>query len=235
MIQKTILTLCLGTLCITTLAQSKKKKNAVPVVPVVQTLSTLDSASYSFGVKIAQSIKSEGVTSLNYSLLQKAMEAVFNGDSLLIKDELCGKTITSFMQNVSKAKFAAVEQEGIKFLEENKKNPNVVQLPSGLQYEIIKQTEGPKPKATDKVTVHYKGNLINGNPFDSSYARNEPLSIALNGVIPGWTEGVQLMSVGSKYKFYIPFQLGYGERGAGQDIPPYSPLIFEIELIKIGE
>ena len=234
MLQKTILTLCIGTLCLSTLAQSKKKKNAAPVV-TVQTLSALDSVSYSFGVKIAQSIKSEGVTSLNYSLLQKAMEAVFNGDSLLITDETCGKTISSYMQNVSKAKFAAIEQEGAKYLEENKKNPNVVELSSGLQYEVLKQAEGPKPKATDKVTVHYKGSLISGKQFDSSYDRNEPLALALNGVIPGWTEGVQLMSVGSKYKFYIPYKLGYGDRGAGQEIPPFSTLIFEIELIKIGE
>jgi len=235
MLQKTILTLCIGTLCLSTFAQSKKKKNATPEVAVVQTLTALDSVSYSFGVKIAQSIKSEGVTSLNYSLLQKAMETVFKGDSLLITDETCGKTISTYMQNVSKAKFAAVEQEGAKFLEENKKNPNVVQLASGLQYEVLTKTEGPKPKATDKVTVHYKGSLISGKQFDSSYDRKEPLTLALNGVIPGWTEGVQLMSVGSKYKFYIPYQLGYGERGAGQEIPPFSTLIFEIELIKIGE
>ena len=104
-----------------------------------------------------------------------------------------------------------------------------------MQYEIITAATGPKPIATDEVTVHYKGTLIDGKQFDSSYDRNEPLTLALNSVIAGWTEGVQLMSVGSKYRFYVPYQLGYGERGAGQDIPPYSTLIFDIELLKIGK
>ena len=234
MIQKTILTLFISTLSVTTFAQTKTKTVAKPA-PVVQKMTDVDSASYSFGLKIAQGLKSDGVTSLNYALLSKAMQDVFSGATPKISDEQCGVAISSFLQKASKVKFAGLEEEGNKFLEENKKNPKVVALPSGLQYEVITLGTGEKPKATDTITVNYKGSLINGKEFDSSYKRNEPLSLPLNNVIPGWTEGVQLMPIGSKFRFFIPSKLGYGERGAGQDIPPFSTLIFEIELIKIGK
>ncbi|MEO5910790.1 MAG: FKBP-type peptidyl-prolyl cis-trans isomerase, partial [Pelobium sp.] len=135
----------------------------------------------------------------------------------------------------SQDKFAGLQEAGKKFLEDNKKNPKVTVTPSGLQYEVLTLGTGVKPKATDTVTVHYKGTLLDGKEFDSSYSRNEPLTLPLNSVIPGWTEGVQLMPAGSKYRFYIPYQLAYGERGAGQDIPPFSTLIFDIELLKVGE
>jgi len=123
-------------------------------------------------------------------------------------------------------------QEGIEFLAENSKKPGIVITPSGLQYEVITEASGPKPDATDTVRVHYRGTLTDGTVFDSSYDRGNPIEFPLNGVIPGWTEGVQLMSVGSKYKFYIPQELGYGPGGAGP-IPPYSVLIFEVELLDI--
>lgn len=203
--------------------------------PIVKPLSPADSASYSFGLKIAQGLKSDGVTALNYGLLSKAMEDVFSGKPLLITDDVAGPTISNFLQKVSKAKFAGFEAEGVTFLAENKKKPNIKTTASGLQYEILKEGAGVKPTATEEVTVHYKGTLLNGKQFDSSYDRNEPIVLSLQNVIPGWTEGVQLMAVGSKYRFYVPYKLGYGERGAGQDIPPFSTLIFEIELIKIGK
>jgi FKBP-type peptidyl-prolyl cis-trans isomerase len=240
MFKKTILTLCISTLCVLAIAQTKKQKakekaEKLETAPVVQQMTATDSASYSFGLKIAQGLKADGVTSLNYTLLGKAMEDVFKSDSLMISDEASGPVISSFLQQASKVKFAALSEEGTKFLEENKKNPNIITLVSGLQYEVITLGTGEKPKATDEVTVNYKGSLTNGKQFDSSYDRNEPLKLPLNNVIPGWTEGVQLMPVGSKFRFFIPYNLGYGERGAGQDIPPFSTLIFEIELIKIGK
>ncbi|WP_026352770.1 FKBP-type peptidyl-prolyl cis-trans isomerase [Solimonas variicoloris] len=127
------------------------------------------------------------------------------------------------------------KDEGQKFLEENGKRDGVKTTASGLQYEVITEGKGAHPKATDTVTVHYKGTLINGEEFDSSYSRGQPVSFPLGNVIPGWTEGVQLMTPGSKYKFYIPSDLAYGERGAGVKIGPNQVLIFEVELLSVGE
>lgn len=238
MIYKVVLTLSIAACTVVASAQSKKpssKKKQVTVVAEAKPLTELDSASYSFGLKIASGLKSDGVTSLNYKLLSQAMEDVFADKTPLVSDEQAGPTIGNFLQKISKAKYAAIEAEGKAFLEANKVKPNIVTLPSGLQYEVITMGTGEKPKATDQVTVHYKGTLIDGKQFDSSYDRNEPLKLPLNNVIPGWTEGVQLMPVGSKFRLFIPSSLGYGERGAGQDIPPFSTLIFDIELVKIGE
>ncbi|HET8830061.1 MAG TPA: FKBP-type peptidyl-prolyl cis-trans isomerase [Pelobium sp.] len=238
MIQKALLTLGITAFVLSASAQTAKTvtKKSVPVVTKsVKPLTELDSASYSFGMKIAQGLKSDGVKSLNYDLLKQAMQDVFTDQPLLVNDELAGKTIGQFLQKISKAKYAVAEEAGKKFLEENKKNPKVTTLPSGLQYEVITLGTGIKPLATDTVTVHYKGTLTDGKQFDSSYDRGEPISLPLDGVIPGWTEGVQLMPVGSKYRFYIPYQLAYGERGAGQDIPPFSSLIFDIELLKVSK
>ncbi|HEX7365472.1 MAG TPA: FKBP-type peptidyl-prolyl cis-trans isomerase [Pelobium sp.] len=240
MIQKTIITLGITAFVLSASAQSAKKTPVKKTVTAAKTVVTkpmtqVDSASYAFGLKIAQGLKSDGVKSLNYDLLKKAMQDVFTDKPLVVEDEVAGKTIGQFLQKISKEKYAGIEEAGKKFLEENKKNPKITTLPSGLQYEVLTMGTGAKPLATDTVTVHYKGTLIDGKQFDSSYDRNEPISLPLNGVIPGWTEGVQLMPVGSKFRFYIPYQLGYGERGAGQDIPPYSTLIFDIELMKISK
>ena len=134
---------------------------------------------------------------------------------------------------INRMKYGATKAEGEKFLEENKLRDGVQVTESGLQYEVLVQGKGKKPTAEQTVKVHYEGTLIDGTVFDSSYKRGEPIEFALNGVIQGWTEGLQLMSVGSKYKLYIPYELGYGERGAGQSIPPYSALIFTVELLEI--
>lgn len=197
--------------------------------------SSLDSVSYAFGYSIAQDLKSRGVTKLNFSLLSNAMDDVFKDSKPDLAADKCQQTIYTYLSSINKNKFAGVMEEGTKFLAENKTKQGVVTLPSGLQYLVLQAGTGPKPKATDEVTVHYKGTLLNGKQFDSSYDRGEPISFPLNQVIPGWTEGVQLMPVGSKYRFFIPYQLAYGEKGAGQDIPPYSVLIFEVELIKFGK
>lgn len=235
-----LITLSLAVLTFAANAQSKKKKEkikevAVVAVDTVRVLSELDSASYAFGLKIAMGLKSDGVKSLNYELLTKGMQDVFADLKPLIADEECGPAINTFLKKISEAKFAGAKEESAKFLEENKKNPNITTTASGLQYEVLTLGTGPKPLATDEVTVHYKGSLVNGFEFDSSYKRAEPLKLPLNGVIKGWTEGVQLMPTGSKFRFYIPFDLGYGERGSGDVIPPFSTLIFDIELLKIGE
>lgn len=195
----------------------------------------LDSASYAFGASIANDLKQRGVSTLNLSLLTKAMNDVFSGGVVNFNQEKCQEIIYGLLNVLEKKKFEGAIAEAEKFLTENKKRTGIVTLPSGLQYEILQAGAGPKPLATDEVTVHYKGTLTNGQQFDSSYSRGEPTSFVLNQVIPGWTEGLQQMSIGSKYRFYIPYALAYGERGAGKDIPPYSTLIFEVELIKIGK
>lgn len=208
---------------------------AKPAVNTPLLKSQLDSASYAFGSSIANDLKMRGVTALNYSMVSKAMNDVFSAGNVILSPEKSQEVIYGFLTVLERKKFEGVINEANQFLSENKKKAGVITLPSGLQYEILTAGTGPKPVATDEVTVHYKGTLTNGKQFDSSYDRGEPTSFVLNQVIPGWTEGLQQMPTGSKYRFFIPYNLGYGERGAGQDIPPYSTLIFEVELVKIGK
>ena len=212
-----------------------KPAAAKPAVNTPLLKSQLDSASYAFGSSIANDLKMRGVTALNYSMVSKAMNDVFSAGNVILSPEKSQEVIYGFLTVLERKKFEGVINEANQFLSENKKKAGVITLPSGLQYEILTAGTGPKPVATDEVTVHYKGTLTNGKQFDSSYDRGEPTSFVLNQVIPGWTEGLQQMPVGSKYRFFIPYNLGYGERGAGQDIPPYSTLIFEVELVKIGK
>lgn len=236
--KKTLFTIGLAALSATTFAQAKKPIAKKPVtvaktaVPLIKT--TLDSASYGFGMAMASSLKNNGLTSLNYDALIKGIKDIFGDGKTVISRETAQTAMNNLFQKISKEKSAPNIAEGKKFLEENKKKAGVQTTASGLQYEVLKAGDGIKPKATDTVLVHYKGTLLNGKQFDSSYDRKEPLALPLNGVIAGWTEGVQLMSVGSKYRFYIPYNLAYGERGAGHDIPPYSTLIFDIELLKVN-
>ncbi len=195
--------------------------------------STLDSASYGFGQSIGKGLMQDGVKSINYDLMMKGLKDAFTNANPSLSPELAQAAIRNLFDGIQKEKHSGAINGGKTFLETNKGKAGVITTPSGLQYLVIKQGTGEKPAATDKVTVHYKGTLLDGKEFDSSYSRNEPLTLPLNGVIAGWTEGVQLMSVGSTYRFFIPYHLAYGERGAGEDIPPYSTLIFDIELLKV--
>jgi len=235
--RKTIITLLFMAVTFTVNAQVKKKttitkktSNTVKVLSLTQ----LDSASYAFGQKIAESLSGEGVKSLNYMFLNKGMQDVFTKKTSLIDTYKSQTLIQEFLSATKKAKFDTTLTEGTNFLKSNKTKPGILITASGLQYEVLRDSVGGvKPNAIDEVTVHYKGTLLNGKQFDSSYDRKEPATFGLNKVIPGWTEGVQLMNTGSKYRFFIPHELAYGERGAGTNIPPYSTLIFEIELLKV--
>jgi FKBP-type peptidyl-prolyl cis-trans isomerase len=197
-----------------------------------------DSVSYALGVLIGENNKQQmksapGVDQLDKKILIAAFEKAFLGDSVQIKADKANATIQSFFSQVSKAEGDKNLKAGEEFLASNKAKSGVVTLPSGLQYEIIKAGTGPKPKADDEVKCHYQGTTIDGKVFDSSIQRGEPATFPVNRVIPGWTEALQLMPVGSKWKLFIPASLGYGERGAGQDIKPNSTLIFEVELLEI--
>ncbi|TDG37957.1 FKBP-type peptidyl-prolyl cis-trans isomerase [Pedobacter changchengzhani] len=213
------------------------KKNSVVGTKsgTIQRLKTqLDSASYAFGSSVGAGIKSNGIDVMSYDIFMMGLKDAFTGKNLILDPQKAQKVINEALVLAKKNKFKMNITEGKTFLEENKKRAGVQVTASGIQYEVLRPGTGVKPKATDSVLVHYKGTLLNGKQFDSSYDRGEPISFPLNRVITGWTEGVQLMPAGSKYKFYIPYELAYGENGAGKDIPPYSTLIFEIELLKVN-
>jgi FKBP-type peptidyl-prolyl cis-trans isomerase FklB len=196
-------------------------------------LSTLkDSASYGLGVLVAQNFKSQNIE-INADLLQKGFNEVMKGEKTPITDMQANTLIQKYMQQAQAKAFEPNRVTGEKFLEENKKKEGVVTLPSGLQYQIIKAGDGPKPASTDKVKTHYHGTLIDGTVFDSSVQRGEPITFPVTGVIPGWIEALQLMPVGSKWKLFIPQALAYGPRGSGPTIKPYSALVFEVELLGI--
>ena len=193
----------------------------------------MDKTIYSLGLSLGHSLMSSGVRELDYDSLLLGIKDILEGNSPQVSYEEAQRLLDTFFTQL-KAKTAAEQKAaGEHFLKENSKRQEVHTTPSGLQYEVLKATSGQKPKATDTVRVHYEGTLIDGTVFDSSYRRGEPISFALNQVIAGWTEGLQLMAVGAKYKLYIPYNLGYGTRGAGEQIPPYATLIFTVELLAI--
>ncbi|RDC57375.1 FKBP-type peptidyl-prolyl cis-trans isomerase [Pedobacter chinensis] len=253
--KKFLLAICISGIAAAANAQSKPvAKKPVAKKPVTSGKTTtitnslksgLDSTSYAFGTSIGAGLKSTGLSTLNYDVLLKGLKDAFTGGKTILDQQQAQQCINDALSQASavknkaeaeanKIKYAPMIKEGQTFLEENKKRAGVQTTASGLQYEVLTAGTGVKPTATDSVLVHYKGTLLNGQQFDSSYDRGEPISFPLNRVIPGWTEGVQLMPAGSKYKFFIPYNLAYGERGAGADIPPYSTLIFEVELLKVN-
>ena len=208
---------------------AKKPVSAAPA-PVMK--NALDSFSYALGLSMAGFYKEQGVGEINTALVTKALKDVKEGKPLL-DDAQINSCIVNYMQLKKGEAAAPNKKEGQAFLESNKKQTGVVTLPSGLQYKIIKEGSGPKPAAADKVKVHYQGSLLNGKVFDSSIERGEPVTFGVSEVIPGWTEALQLMTVGSKWQLFIPSDLGYGDAGAGNDIKPGSTLLFDVELLEI--
>jgi len=221
-------TLVLSALLLT-LAACEKKESA----PMEIDLSTeADKFSYGLGMLVGERVLKQ-YGKVNYDLLLAGMKAQHQEQTTLLTLEQAGESINAQMAKKFESESAANRKRGEDYLKNNAAQEGVQVTATGLQYSVINAADGAKPKATDEVTVHYRGTLIDGTEFDSSYSRGEPTSFQLNQVIPGWTEGVQLMSIGSKYRFVVPYNLGYGERGAGGQIGPFETLIFEVELIEI--
>jgi FKBP-type peptidyl-prolyl cis-trans isomerase len=191
-----------------------------------------DKLSYGLGMMISEQVLKQ-YGEVDYQILLEGMKTQTEGKETLMTLEEAGAALSESQQKMSEAKFGDTKAKGTVYLAANGRKEGVTTTDSGLQYTVMTEGDGAKPNATDTVTVHYRGTLLDGTEFDSSYSRNQPASFGLNQVIPGWTEGVQLMSVGSKYKFVVPYGLAYGERGAGQSIGPYETLIFEVELLEI--
>ena len=193
----------------------------------------MDKISYAIGLSMGQNLMGSGVTSLEYADLAAGIKDVLEKNQPQISYQEAQQVLGKFFSELEAKIAGQAKAEGEAFLAENAKREGVKVTESGLQYEVLEATIGQKPKATDKVRVHYEGTLIDGTVFDSSYKRGESITFGLNQVIKGWTEGLQLMSIGSKYKLDLPYQLAYGERGAGANIPPYAALIFTVELLGI--
>ena len=217
---KKIISTCAAVCLVTTIFAQNLKNN-------------MDSISYSLGVLFAQNFKTGEKIDINADAMAKGFKEALSSTET-IKSEAAQKIFGDYMANLSKAKYAGALESGTKFLAENGKRPSVTTTASGLQYEIMVAGTGPKPKATDKVTTHYHGTLLDGSVFDSSVQRGQPIDFPCNGVIQGWQEALQLMPMGSKWKLFVPYNLAYGEKGAGGSIGPYQTLIFEVELIKIN-
>jgi FKBP-type peptidyl-prolyl cis-trans isomerase FklB len=193
----------------------------------------MDKISYALGLSIGNNFLSTGIKKLDVESFAKAVEDVFNHRQPSMGYDEAQKILNEYFARLQDERLNVNLKAGQEFLEINKKRAGVVTLPSGLQYEIIKEGNGPKPKATDQVRCHYHGTLIDGTVFDSSVQRGAPAVFGVNQVIQGWVEALQLMPVGSKWKLFIPSNLAYGERGAGQSIEPNSALIFEVEVLDI--
>ena len=191
-----------------------------------------DKFSYGLGMIIGERVLKQYEV-VDYDLMMAGVKAQHGGQDTLMTIEEAGNVLNAYMEKTFAKQAEGLKLRGQEYLKSNAAKEGVQVTESGLQYMVITEADGAKPKAEDEVTVHYRGTLIDGTEFDSSYSRNSPATFTLNQVIPGWTEGVQLMSVGSKYQFVIPYELGYGERGAGGSIGPFETLIFEVELIEI--
>lgn len=200
----------------------------------------MDKVSYALGLGIGRQLSQMGAQTLNIDDFAQAIKDVLQGNDPSITDAEAQELVNNFFaeqeakqREAAAERFKEVKATGEQFLADNAKKDGVVTLASGLQYTVLTEGSGRSPKATDTVKCHYEGTLTDGTVFDSSYRRGEPAEFPLNGVIAGWTEGLQLMKEGAKYRFFIPYTLAYGERGAGQSIPPFSTLVFDVELIEV--
>ena len=200
----------------------------------------MNKLSYALGLGIGRQLAQRGAEDLNIDDFSQAIKDILTGKEPQVSDQEAQKLVTTFFEEQeAKQRAAAAEkykdnkEKGEAWLANKAMEEGVVALPSGLLYQVLNEGSGKKPTAEDTVECHYEGRLIDGTVFDSSYKRGESATFPLNGVIAGWTEGVQLMSEGAKYRFFIPYQLAYGERGAGQAIPPFAALVFDVELIKV--
>jgi FKBP-type peptidyl-prolyl cis-trans isomerase FklB len=224
------------------MAQQKAKTTAKPAAkstaakPAAKSTAimknALDSVSYAIGLNVAQFYKQQGIDNINTTCVQKGMADALAGKPALTEEQM-NMAVGMYMQKIRSKKAEANKAAGAAFLAANSKKPGVVTLPSGLQYQIITQGTGPKPTINDKVKCHYHGTLIDGTVFDSSVERGQPVDFPVGGVIKGWVEALQLMPVGSKWKLFIPADLAYGDRDAGQKIGAGSTLIFDVELLSI--
>jgi FKBP-type peptidyl-prolyl cis-trans isomerase FklB len=212
-------------------AQVKKKTELTGSTGFVLK-TTSDSISYAIGLSVAGFFKEQGIQSVNTSLVSKAINDILKNGKPQLNEQQANGVIMGCVQRIKEQKSASNKKAGEAFLAANKIKPGIVTLPSGLQYMVLKEGAGPKPMATDKVKCHYQGTLLDGTIFDSSIQRGQPIDFTVTGVIPGWTEALQLMPVGSKWRLFIPASLAYGDQQAGK-ISPGSTLIFEVELLEI--
>lgn len=193
----------------------------------------MEKVSYALGMNIANSILASGVKDLNIDEFAKAVKAVLAGEETSMSVADSQATLQEYFTKLQEEQSTAFKAEGEAFLAENAKKDGVVTLASGLQYKVIKAGNGKSPKASDSVECHYEGRLIDGTKFDSSYDRGETATFGVTQVIAGWVEALQLMKEGDKWQLYIPYNLAYGERGAGAQIPPFATLVFDVELVKV--
>jgi FKBP-type peptidyl-prolyl cis-trans isomerase FklB len=214
-------------------AQTKKKSNsATSDAPLLKTSS--DSISYAIGLTVARYCKEQGIESVNPSLISKALDDELKYGKTQLSEQQANGLVVAYVQKMRAEKIAVNKKAGEAFLSQNMSKPGVVALPSGLQYQILKAGDGPKPVATDKIKCNYEGRLLDGTVFDASAQHGGPIDISVGGVIAGWTEALQLMPVGSKWRLFIPSNLAYGDQTAqGSPIKPGSTLIFDVELIEI--
>ena len=193
----------------------------------------MDKVSYALGLSIGNNFQNSGINDLQIEDFVKGLKDILGGQTPEISYDEAKQVINDYFMKLQKEKFEINKKAGEEFLNINKGKAGVVTLPSGLQYQVLQKGEGPKPTASDKVKCHYHGTLINGTVFDSSVQRGEPAVFGVSQVIPGWVEALQLMSVGSKWRLFIPSDLAYGEHGAGEAIEPNSALVFDVELLDI--
>jgi len=193
----------------------------------------VDKVSYSLGISVGENVKQQGFNDLNVDALAQAMKDVMNGAETQLNTQEANQTLQAYFGKLRESQDAILRKPGDDFLASNGQKEGIVTTESGLQYEIITEGTGEKPGPESKVTTHYHGTTLDGNVFDSSVDRGEPIQFPVNGVIKGWTEALQLMPVGSKWRLFIPSDLAYGPRGSGEKIPPHAALIFEVELISI--